>query len=290
MNAQVVAADAIVNALTDRRRGLFPGLGVRPAHPARVMGQPALPGRSQHRPHPRTARRSASVSATFFTLGWIAERYPATGPPHRRRRPRAREPRLRAPARDRAGLRRVPRRHPPRQGGARGHRRRARSTGYRAPSFSIGAGQLRGRSTASPKPAIATARASIRSATITTARPMRRAFAHEVRRDAARGAGHDGAHVELELAGRRRRLFPAAAVSRSRAGRSAASTPSTGSRRCSISIPGRSIPTQPRVKGPGAKTRFRHYLNLDRTEPRLRSLLADFHWDRVDRVFLNGGA
>ncbi len=39
-------------------------------------------------------------------------------------------------------------------------------------------------------------------------------------------------------------------------------------------------PTQPRVKGPGAKARFRHYLNLDRTEPRLRSLLADFRWDQ----------
>ncbi|HEY7945142.1 MAG TPA: XrtA system polysaccharide deacetylase [Casimicrobiaceae bacterium] len=48
-------------------------------------------------------------------------------------------------------------------------------------------------------------------------------------------------------------------------------------------------PTQPRVKGPGATARFRHYLNLGRTEPRLRSLLADFRWDRVDRVFLNGG-
>ena len=48
-------------------------------------------------------------------------------------------------------------------------------------------------------------------------------------------------------------------------------------------------PAQPRVKGPGAKARFRHYLNLDRTEPRLKSLLADFRWDRVDRVFLNGG-
>ena len=49
-------------------------------------------------------------------------------------------------------------------------------------------------------------------------------------------------------------------------------------------------PTQPRVKGPGAKARFRHYLNLHRTEPRLKSLLADFRWDRVDRVFLNGAA
>jgi len=26
-------------------------------------------------------------------------------------------------------------------------------------------------------------------------------------------------------------------------------------------------------------------VNLDRTEARLRRLLSDFHWDRVDRVF-----
>ncbi|MCL4797979.1 MAG: DUF3473 domain-containing protein [Burkholderiales bacterium] len=45
-------------------------------------------------------------------------------------------------------------------------------------------------------------------------------------------------------------------------------------------------PGQPRVHGIGAKTRFRHYLNLKQTEQRLRRLLADFRWDRVDRVFL----
>jgi polysaccharide deacetylase family protein (PEP-CTERM system associated) len=45
-------------------------------------------------------------------------------------------------------------------------------------------------------------------------------------------------------------------------------------------------PEQPRVAGIGAKTRFRHYLNLHRMEQRLRRLLDDFHWDRVDRVFL----
>ena len=47
-------------------------------------------------------------------------------------------------------------------------------------------------------------------------------------------------------------------------------------------------PAQPRVPGVSAKARFRHYLNLDRTEPRLARLLADFRWDRVDRVFLDG--
>ena len=45
-------------------------------------------------------------------------------------------------------------------------------------------------------------------------------------------------------------------------------------------------PEQPRVPGIDAKTRFRHYVNLHRTEDRLRQLLRDFRWDRVDRVFL----
>jgi polysaccharide deacetylase family protein (PEP-CTERM system associated) len=44
-------------------------------------------------------------------------------------------------------------------------------------------------------------------------------------------------------------------------------------------------PGQPRVPGVGAKARFRHYVNLHRTEPRLRSLMRDFRWDRADRVF-----
>jgi len=47
-------------------------------------------------------------------------------------------------------------------------------------------------------------------------------------------------------------------------------------------------PQQPRVDGLSARTRFRHYLNLDRTEARLSRLLRDFRWDRVDRVFLDG--
>jgi polysaccharide deacetylase family protein (PEP-CTERM system associated) len=43
-------------------------------------------------------------------------------------------------------------------------------------------------------------------------------------------------------------------------------------------------PEQPRVKGVDAKTRFRHYVHLERTEKRLRLLLQDFSWDRMDRV------
>jgi polysaccharide deacetylase family protein (PEP-CTERM system associated) len=44
-------------------------------------------------------------------------------------------------------------------------------------------------------------------------------------------------------------------------------------------------PEQPRFRGVSAKTRFRHYLNLHRTKARLTRLLTDFEWDRVDRVF-----
>jgi polysaccharide deacetylase family protein (PEP-CTERM system associated) len=47
---------------------------------------------------------------------------------------------------------------------------------------------------------------------------------------------------------------------------------------------------QPRVAGIGAKARFRHYLNLRRMRPRLARLLGDFRWDRVDRVFLGTAA
>ena len=43
---------------------------------------------------------------------------------------------------------------------------------------------------------------------------------------------------------------------------------------------------QPRVPGTSVKTRFRHYVNLRRTEPRLRRLLRDFRWRAMDEVFL----
>jgi polysaccharide deacetylase family protein (PEP-CTERM system associated) len=45
-------------------------------------------------------------------------------------------------------------------------------------------------------------------------------------------------------------------------------------------------PDQPRPEGLSAKTRFRHYLNLGRMERRLAALLSEFAWDRMDRIFL----
>lgn len=44
---------------------------------------------------------------------------------------------------------------------------------------------------------------------------------------------------------------------------------------------------QPRVSGINFKTRFRHYVNIDRMEGRLNQLLRDFKWGRMDQIFLD---
>jgi polysaccharide deacetylase family protein (PEP-CTERM system associated) len=49
-------------------------------------------------------------------------------------------------------------------------------------------------------------------------------------------------------------------------------------------------PDQPRIAAAPAKSRYRHYLNLRRTAPRLTRLLRDFSWRRADEVFLRGAA
>lgn len=45
-------------------------------------------------------------------------------------------------------------------------------------------------------------------------------------------------------------------------------------------------PDQPRPERMSAKTRFRHYLNLKRTESRLQHLIEDFQWGRMDDIYL----
>jgi len=44
-------------------------------------------------------------------------------------------------------------------------------------------------------------------------------------------------------------------------------------------------PDQPRPAGAPLKSRVRHYLNLSKTADRLRRLAHDFSWDRIDRAF-----
>jgi len=45
-------------------------------------------------------------------------------------------------------------------------------------------------------------------------------------------------------------------------------------------------PRQPRFRQASPLAKFRHYLNLERTEGRLRRLLADFSWGPIAHVFL----
>ncbi len=44
-------------------------------------------------------------------------------------------------------------------------------------------------------------------------------------------------------------------------------------------------PGQPRVPGASARSRFRHYVNLNRMQDKLDRLLGDFQWGRADRVY-----
>lgn len=45
-------------------------------------------------------------------------------------------------------------------------------------------------------------------------------------------------------------------------------------------------PGQPRQQGLNLRTRFRHYVNISSMERRIRALCRDFQWDRLDRLFL----
>jgi polysaccharide deacetylase family protein (PEP-CTERM system associated) len=45
-------------------------------------------------------------------------------------------------------------------------------------------------------------------------------------------------------------------------------------------------PSQPRFRSAPLRAKLRHYLNLDKFEGRLRGLLNDHRWERMDRVFL----
>lgn len=44
-------------------------------------------------------------------------------------------------------------------------------------------------------------------------------------------------------------------------------------------------PSQPRVAGAGQKSKFRHYVNLDKMEHKLDRLLTDFHWRSLGQVY-----
>lgn len=225
------------------------------------------------------------AKATFFTLGWIAQRYPAMvrrvcaaghelashGSAHRRASEQSREEFL-ADIRDAKALLED-------LGGAP-------VRGYRAPSFSIGPGNAWAHA--------CIAEAGYRySSSIYPIRhdhygvPDAPRFPHEI----VPGL------VEVPVATMRmmRRNWPAGGGGYFRllpyeVSRWTLRRINDVDRRPAMFYfhPWELDPAQPRVPGVSARARFRHYLNLDRTEPRLARLLADFRWDRVDRVFLDG--
>lgn len=47
-------------------------------------------------------------------------------------------------------------------------------------------------------------------------------------------------------------------------------------------------PEQPRVEGAPLKSRLRHYTNLDRMQGKLARLLKAYRWGRMDQIFLGG--
>ena len=224
---------------------------------------------------------AADVHATFFTLGWVAERYPdmvrrivaqghelaSHGYAHERATSLAREPFLADVALAKAVLEDI--------AGCAVH-------GYRAPSFSIGEGNLWAydclleagyRYSSSIYPiqhdhygspdanrfAFVTPMGLL-EVPVTTARLLGRNWP-------AGGGGYF-------------RLLPYA-ISRWLIARV---------NNCDAESaifyfhPWEIDPEQPRVDGLDAKTRFRHYVNLGRTMGRLQLLLRDFCWDRLDRV------
>jgi|SRR5471030_75248 len=225
------------------------------------------------------------VHATFFTLGWIAERYPQVvrdivagghelashGYGH-----------LRASDQDRAGFTDdiVRSKAILEDLGGRAVR------GYRAPSFSIGPANLWALD--------ALQEAGYRYSS--SIYPIR--HDHYGMPDAPRFAFHPNGHgglLEVPITTVRliRRNLPAGgggyfrllpyALSRwlmrqvnQRDGQSA----------IFYFHPWELDPGQPRPDGLGWKTRFRHYVNLDRMDGRIRALTRDFAWDRMDRLFL----
>ena len=165
-----------------RRGGLFPGVGVRAAHPAQRLGQRCRAASSSNVDrHSRTARRGAGVKRHLLHAGLDRRALSGARSAHRATadtNSRATASRIIAPPS------RTATNSPP----TSGSRRRCWRTSPDARCAAIArraspsARRTRGLSTASAKRAIATAPASIRSATTTTACLTRRVLRTRPRR------------------------------------------------------------------------------------------------------------
>ena len=223
------------------------------------------------------------TEATFFTLGWIAERYPqlvrriaaqghevaSHGYGHQRASDLSE-------AEFRADIERAK--------GVLEDLTGAEVAGYRAPSFSIGPGNLWALDTL--------ARAGHRYSS--SIYPIR--HDHYGMPDAPRFA-HQAADGLIEIPITTLRLFnrnlPSSGGGYFRLLPYALSrwmlrqvNASDGESAVFYFHPWEIDPGQPRIPGIDRKTRFRHYVNIHRMEGRLQSLLGDFKWGRMDRLFL----
>lgn len=231
--------------------------------------------------------RQHQVKATFFTLGWIAERYPnlvrsvvaeghelaSHGYGHERASDLSQAAFSDDITRSKALLEDL-------SGSA--------VTGYRAPSFSIGAGNLWAFDSL--------ARAGYRySSSIYPIQhdhygmPDSPRFAHQVRDDLL-----EVPVTTLRLFNRNLpasgggyfRLLPYA-LSRWMFRRVNAVD---GQAAVFYFHPWEIDSEQPRIAGIDRKTRFRHYVNIDRNFSKLEQLLVDFRWGRMDRIFTDAQA
>ena len=225
------------------------------------------------------------AQATFFTLGWIAERYPAMtrriaaaghelashGYAHQRASAQTPSAFFDDITRSKAVLEELS---------------GTRVLGYRAPSFSIGVGNL-------------WALDSLRQAGYrysSSVYPIR--HDHYGMPDAPRFGwrhGGDGGLLELPVStvrllgqnlpaggGGYFRLLPYA-VSRWALRRINSHEGQAG---IFYFHPWELDPAQPRIRNARLKARLRHYLNLHRMESRVGRLLSDFRWGRIDHIFL----
>ena len=226
----------------------------------------------------------AGVAGTFFTLGWVAARHAALV---RRIVAAGHELASHGFAHQRVdtlgNARRVPRRHRSRENpaGRRGRRRRFRlppPTFFPEPAHALGF--FNSRRNRAPLFLVGLSG---------EARPVRvagrRAGAAPGHRHGPVGTPDDhtqGGREKLAvLGGRLVRLLPVPLfrLALRRCNR-AQGTPALF-----YTHPWEVDPEQPRVAGAGRLARFRHYNNLAKTLPRLERLLADFAWDRMDRVY-----
>ena len=222
----------------------------------------------------------AAVRATFFTLGWVAERHPALV-----RRIAAGGHELASHGFGHALVDTLG------ETGFRADVDRARRLledvagvavrGYRAPTFSIGsrtpwAWDVLAETGHAYSSSVYPVRHDLYGEPAAPRLPHRRGGVWEVPMTTWRVAGHN-----LPVAGggwfrlAPYRLFRGCLR---RAGRS-------GERGLFYTHPWEIDPGQPRVPAARLAARLRHRARLSSTEPRLVRLLADFSWDRMDRVF-----